>query len=618
MIEFDFDGFKKFVREKVNPSIKEFTQKEQNKILDLIEVINENQLRLALNEINKFHKIDLKLPELKKEFIKKEEKGKEKKKQADVIVDLILENSKLFHDQYQEPFARIKVDDHYEVHALKSKFFRRYVSNLFYESEDTVPSSTTISASMKVLEAKSIFESERYVLYNRVAWNEETLYYDLCNKKWEVVKITKQGWNIVSNPPIIFRRYAHQKPQVIPLKGGDFKKFLDYLNIKQPPIKHLILVAIATFLIPGIPHVIIILHGAQGSAKSTFFKVIRKLFDPSALEVLTFPNDKKELIQKLSHHWFSPLDNVSYLSQEQSDIICRAVTGEGFSKRELYTDDDDIIYAFICCVGLNGINIAATKPDLLDRSILVELERISRKERKTEREFWKEFEKDRPYLLGALFETISTAMRIKEELKELPRMADFAEWGEAISQALDYDPRTFLNVYYDNLGVQNIEAIESHIIGLPILTLMQQQQEWEGTPTELLKELERLAENLKINTNSKVWPKAAHSLTRRLKELKTNLVEEGISYERGRDSQNRTIRIIKSSKKSVNGVKATKPQNSGLRDIKEDDTNDACDTSLPTSIPNCIKKCKSCDIETNGLVNDLCDDCRKEASDESP
>ena len=43
----------------------------------------------------------------------------------------------------------------------------------------------------------------------------------------------------------------------------------------------------------------------------------------------------------------------------------------GFSKRQLYTDDDDIIYHFRRCIGFNGINLRATKADLLDRAIII-------------------------------------------------------------------------------------------------------------------------------------------------------------------------------------------------------------------------------------------------------
>jgi hypothetical protein len=50
-------------------------------------------------------------------------------------------------------------------------------------------------------------------------------------------------------------------------------------------------------------------------------------------------------------------------------------------------------------------------------------------------------------------------------------MADFALWGEAISQAMGYKPLVFLNAYYENIGRQNIEAIEANPLGQAIAKL---------------------------------------------------------------------------------------------------------------------------------------------------
>jgi len=44
-------------------------------------------------------------------------------------------------------------------------------------------------------------------------------------------------------------------------------------------------------------------------------KMTRALVDPSELEILTFPSDKKELIQLLAHHYYAPFDNVTHLSE---------------------------------------------------------------------------------------------------------------------------------------------------------------------------------------------------------------------------------------------------------------------------------------------------------------
>jgi hypothetical protein len=76
------------------------------------------------------------------------------------------------------------------------------------------------------------------------------------------------------------------------------------------------------------------------------------------------------MIQKLAHNYICFFDNVSKISESISDILWRAVTGRGFSKRELFSNDDDIIYNFKRCIGINRINLAPTKSDLVDRNIL--------------------------------------------------------------------------------------------------------------------------------------------------------------------------------------------------------------------------------------------------------
>src|SRR5207249_7500916 len=143
------------------------------------------------------------------------------------------------------------------------------------------------------------------------------------------------------------------------------------------------------------------------------------------------------------------------------DAFCRAVTGEGASKRELFTDDDDVIYAYRVCLGLNGINVAVHKPDLLDRSLLFALELVPPQRRKSESQFWDEFEAARPALFGAMLDALSKAMKLRPNVRiaDLPRMADFTLWGCAIAEALGYSQAEFLASYHANLTVRNDEVI---------------------------------------------------------------------------------------------------------------------------------------------------------------
>jgi hypothetical protein len=465
------------------------------------------------------------------------------------LVALAVVNAKeFFTDQYSNPYAAIEVDTHIETYQIRVKVFKSWLSSLLWKDEGKAANSMSIHSALNVLEAMATHDGKRRELHNRVAWHDGAIYYDLSNEDWEAVKITTEGWEIVK-PPILFKRYAHQQPQVNPIKGGDLKELLRFANIKGEDHQHIFLVKTVTDLVPNIPHPIDLAHGAQGSAKSTRHKAVKKLIDPSALELVTFPRDNHELVQKLEHHYYCNFDNVTGLQKWQSDALCRASTGEGFSKRQLYTDNDDVIFKYRRCVAVNGINIAGTSPDFLDRSILFEMIRVSKKNRLTEKELWKSFEAVRPLILGAMFDALSEAMKLMPtiELRELPRMADFTVWGEAVSRALGYGDNVFINAYSRSVGAMNQEAIEAHILGPPILALMDGSEEWVGTPTELHSKLEELAEKFKININARGWPKAANVLTRRLNELKTNLEDEGIRIIRDREGSkgDRILRICR-------------------------------------------------------------------------
>lgn len=407
---------------------------------------------------------------------------------------------------------------------------------------EKAPSTNALNEALNVIESKARFNGEQYVLTNRVAHIEYgTLWYDLTDKDWRAVRITAEGWKVITNPPILFRRYQHQASQIEPQPGGDINRILDYINISQPEQQLLFLVYLVSCFIPGFPHPIPIIYGVQGSAKSSLSKVMRAIIDPSAIEVSELPKNHVELVQKLSHHWCIVFDNISYVSDEVSDLLCRAATGTGFSKRELFTDDEDIILVLKHCVALNGINLVATRPDLLERSILFELERIPRDKRRREQRMFVELRNKLPQILGGVFDVLSRALGIypNVELTEYPRMADFAQWGCAIAEAMGHTREEFLKAYDKNITRQNAEVINENIIAAALVELMNERSEWDGTPKDLYEAVRGIAENtfgIKPDRD-KHFPKAANALTRQLNRLLPTLEEEGLKIiqEKGRE-----------------------------------------------------------------------------------
>ena len=94
----------------------------------------------------------------------------------------------------------------------------------------------------------------------------------------------------------------------------------------------------------------------------------------------------------------------------------QAATGTGFTKRQLYTDDDDIIYEFIRSVGISAIALPGSKPDMLSRSLIARFSFISEElKRKYQGDILSLFDKIKAQVLGYIFDIISNALKIKSK-----------------------------------------------------------------------------------------------------------------------------------------------------------------------------------------------------------
>lgn len=510
--------------------------------------------------------------------IEETEIGREqgRQSQADRLVNLFAGLPiTLFHDDANEPYVKFKVKGHFEMWKIRSKPFKRWLAQQFWTAEKKVLSSESLNSALNIIEAAACFNGQQYKLHVRVAWHENSILYDLGD--WKAVTITKNGWEIVTDPPILFSHYPHQKTQVAPENCSEDRiiEIFHFVNLPKPKSNGnklsneqlLFLTNLVVCLIPDIPHPIDVLHGDQGSAKTTFSRIKKELLDPSAVETLTYPKNVVEFVQLASHHWVVALDNLTYLPEWLSDTLCRTVTGDGFSKRELYTDDDDMVYNFKRCVSINGINLVATKPDLLDRSLIFELEPISQEARIEEKKFWEEFNKAKPKLLGALFTLLSKTLREypSVELSNKPRMADFAMYGSAVARAIGMKEDGFMEAYLTNIGLQNQEALGASPVAETIIAFMHDRAHWEGSPSELLDQLNRTAEELKLDIKDKKYPRNSRWLWRRIKEVRTNLQAIGIAAERddsNRDSTGRKIILKKITQPTKQGEQQDDNQSS--------------------------------------------------------
>lgn len=457
---------------------------------------------------------------------------------SQIISDVLSGDALLFHDQYKETYIA-PMGDGRKVIRLSSKEFRAWLAYYYWKKEGKVLPRDADKQVIQTLEAAALFDGLSHELSVRLSRTEKGLWYDLVNGT--AVMITPKKWQVVDTFPIMFKQ-VQQKAQVPPVQDGDLELLRAYINVDSDEDWLLFLTYVISAFIPGFPHPLLILHGPQGAGKTTPMRVIKELVDPSIVQGMPLPDKIPEFVQLADHHAFLFFDNLSTMPIKMSDALARASTGDSFSKRQLFTDSDDVVYKIQKTIALNGINQVITKPDLLDRAILIKLKRISQEERIPEADFWSAFEADKPRILGAIFDTLVKTLAIYPtvHLESAPRMADFSRWGCAIAESISYGKDSFLEAYKDNISKQNEEAIEASPVAKAVIAFVGDYKFWEGTAEELLKDLNKRYGMTSL-TSSPLWPKAPEWMTRRLNDAETNLNAVGIRIDYVRSSNGRTI-----------------------------------------------------------------------------
>ena len=192
-------------------------------------------------------------------------------------------------------------------------------------------------------------------------WHRQ-LYYDMGN--WRAVAITAEGWEIVEEPPILFRHFSHQLAQPEPVAGGDFNRVLEFLSPTHTDDETILLkTSILLYFVPGSTRPAASLAGPQGSGKSTTAKMVTRIVDPSGADSIRRIADFRELQLQLEQNWLLNFDNVTSLKPEISDALAAAITGDSDLRRQLYTDQDLLLLNYRRPMVLNGITHAAERPD---------------------------------------------------------------------------------------------------------------------------------------------------------------------------------------------------------------------------------------------------------------
>ncbi|MFJ8687183.1 hypothetical protein [Micromonospora wenchangensis] len=410
---------------------------------------------------------------------------------------------------------------------------------LLWDARGKVPSGQATSDALNVLEGKAL-DKPRQRVSLRVERDGDRLLIDMGNADGQIIQVTGDGWKIVrSARPALFRRTALTGEMPTPDPAGTLDAFQAGLNVSEVNFRLIVGWMLHAF-IPDEPHPVLGLVGEQGTAKTTAAKHIAGIVDPSPAPTRTAPKDLTDWAVTAAGSWAVTLDNISEIKPWFSDALCKAVTGDAMTKRALYTDGDLAVLSFLRPIVMTSIEAGALRGDLAERMLPVELERIPKDKRRTEKDVRLDYEHHQAQTLGALLNLLCQVLKVLPDVQatDLPRMADFTRFLVALDEVTGWTTRTD---YEETFG----DLADAVITGDPFADAIRKRlvegETFDGTASELLK----WAEPNELGNLPRGWPKTPHGASGALKRITPALLAAGIGVEFYRSDDRKRTRKIK-------------------------------------------------------------------------
>jgi hypothetical protein len=468
----------------------------------------------------------------------------DKQTQADRLIHIATgKGVELYHAPDGTAYADLDVGGHRETWPLKSAGFKGWLRHAYYLQTRRAPNAEAMSTAMGVIEARARFEGVERTVYLRVAALDRHIYVDLCDSTWRAIEIDEHGWRIVDAPPVRFRRTKGMLPLPDPERGGRVDELRRHLHVDDDAYVLTVSWLLASLRACG-PYPILALTGEQGTGKSFTAQMLRSLVDPHSASLRSLPRDTRDLFVVAMNGHVLVFDNLSSMSAEISDGLCRLSTGGGFSTRALYTDSEEVIFQGQRPIAMTSITDVANRSDLADRLLIVRLEVIPDEQRRPEEELRSAFEAARPRILGALLDAVSHGiMQLPHtRLNRLPRMADYAVWVRACETAI-WSAGMHLAAYENNRFDAVDTVLDSDPVAMALRQHMECRSEHTMTATELLAALSALVGD--HVRRGRQWPVSARGLSGQLTRLAPALRRVGITILHSREADRRLIHIHK-------------------------------------------------------------------------
>jgi hypothetical protein len=322
------------------------------------------------------------------------------------LVAITKHEAVLWHNAIRDGYATFLRDGHVENHKIDSEDFEHWLSDKYGEThqreingnpEPTFPPKQILKEAIWQIQGYAKRGAERKPKI-RITEYQGELWIDLGRPDWLAVVINDDDWRFEERMQAPLVRGDGMLPLPIPERGGDIQDLRQFVNIRDDAFP-LFCGNIQTMFYPFGNYLTTLLGGPPGSAKTTITRIMRLFVDPDEMDTRAIAGERN-LYHGASLTHVMAFENVSELSLEMSNAICRLNTGTAYGERKYWTQGREFRLKLHSPVIINGIppNIAE-QPDLLDRIISFRCDYLGDKVR-SEETLKRKFNDMYPKLLG--------------------------------------------------------------------------------------------------------------------------------------------------------------------------------------------------------------------------
>ncbi|RLQ20151.1 hypothetical protein DWB85_19235 [Seongchinamella sediminis] len=357
----------------------------------------------------------------------------------------------LAHDSMREPYIRVTVEEKKMLFKLRGEEFKRFFSYHYIRVNSNSPDAKLIKNTFAYLEGRAIYEGDLVDPDVRLVGDTDLLEIDLCDRSYQVVQVTSDGFVICQPEGHLLRRHGQQAlPRPVLMTREEITEamaeFKAILNVSDDQFVLVMGVVLMGFHPDG-PYPVLFVQGEHGSAKGSLCEAIKSVVDPNMTPHTALPANAPDLLIQAASNRVLSFDNLSEytFNKKHSDLFAQMATGVGLRRRQLYTDDGECVFNISRMILMNGIDDVVTQSDLGSRTVGLQLRPVEENGRISKREFKRRLNAVRPRMFSAVVNVLVEILRNYDttEVQSSARMFDMIQWVTAGESAMGWEAGTY-------------------------------------------------------------------------------------------------------------------------------------------------------------------------------